>query len=72
MNYHLYVGHPDCSPPCLCGACGNPARHHTHYMNGGVVCDMIDGPCACGAWHDGEAEHIERVEWQKQNGMRPK
>lgn len=19
--------------------------------NGGVVCDMIDGPCACGAWH---------------------
>ena len=19
--------------------------------NGGVRCDIIDGPCACGAWH---------------------
>jgi hypothetical protein len=19
--------------------------------NGGVVCDVVDGPCACGAWH---------------------
>ncbi|MHA1469123.1 MAG: hypothetical protein ACTSSP_01030 [Candidatus Asgardarchaeia archaeon] len=28
---------------------------HSQYVdlgsNGGVRCDTIDGPCACGAWH---------------------
>lgn len=28
---------------------------HSRYVdlgsNGGVRCDTIDGPCACGAWH---------------------
>ncbi len=28
---------------------------HTKYAslgeNGGVKCDVVDGPCACGAWH---------------------
>lgn len=28
--------------------------------NGGVPCDMEDGPCACGAWHS----HGEEIEDQ--------
>ena len=27
------------------------------YYNGGVLCDMLQGPCNCGAWH-----HLD--EWQ--------
>lgn len=32
-----------------------PPRH-----NGGVLCDMWKGPCACGAWHDGDNDVLER------------
>lgn len=31
--------------------------------NGGVLCDVDDGPCACGAWHHpGEFDEYRRVE----------
>ncbi len=26
-------------------------EHWPPHHNGGERCDMIDGPCACGAWH---------------------
>lgn len=28
--------------------------------NGGVACDVADGPCACGAWHN-KKEMIRRL-----------
>lgn len=28
-----------------------PIPDGTRYYNGGVQCDMLVGPCACGAWH---------------------
>lgn len=27
--------------------------------NGGVICDVIFGPCACGAWHG--ADRVRKV-----------
>ncbi len=29
----------------------SPANTESVKSNGGVKCDMIDGPCSCGAWH---------------------
>jgi len=26
-------------------------KSKTHRSNGGIRCDVDDGPCACGAWH---------------------
>jgi len=26
--------------------------HWPIYMNGYIECDMLQGPCRCGAWHD--------------------
>lgn len=28
------------------------AHAGTHGTNGGVKCDVAEGPCACGAWHN--------------------
>lgn len=40
-----------CAPlPCH----GNVLIELIHRTNGGVECDMFDGPCACGAWHKKE------------------
>lgn len=33
-------------------------------FNGGVLCDMAVGPCACGAWHDEDI--MERIELIKE------
>jgi len=30
------------------------------FENGGVVCDLLVGPCACGAWHSPE-ERIRQI-----------
>ncbi|MFA6603838.1 MAG: hypothetical protein WCT10_03255 [Patescibacteria group bacterium] len=27
------------------------ARYGNYGRNGGTACDVIEGPCACGAWH---------------------
>lgn len=29
--------------------------------NGGQKCDMDDGPCACGAWHSKDEEHVQKM-----------
>lgn len=35
---------------------------HSEYVNlgtnGGVKCDVTEGPCACGAWHHMNAERV--------------
>jgi hypothetical protein len=35
--------------------------------NGGQRCDMLDGPCACGAWHHLEdiPGRLERNGWRR-------
>jgi hypothetical protein len=51
-----------------------PMPYPTHWpkrQNGGnTVCDMVQGPCACGAWHE-----MEREAWIwvmiEQNGLVP-
>lgn len=57
---HLYDGNPDALPNPTCAACGGPPKNGVHYTNGGVVCDMVEGACACGAWHHGMDEHRAR------------
>lgn len=38
-----------------CGLCNKPEKNERyHYLNGGIACDMNNGPCACGAWHKPE------------------
>lgn len=35
-----------------------------YLYNGGRKCDVLDGPCNCGAWHhDNENDYALRVEW---------
>lgn len=34
-----------------CSLCNEVASHVAHIRNGGQICDTLDGPCACGAWH---------------------
>ncbi|MDE2001394.1 MAG: hypothetical protein KGI60_02385 [Patescibacteria group bacterium] len=33
--------------------------------NAGTRCDVVSGPCACGAWHDGDARRV--IELQLRN-----
>lgn len=47
---HLYDGSMDGGAPC--SKCGKGAFTILHIQNGGVVCDAVNWPCACGAWHD--------------------
>lgn len=49
QKLHLYEGSIDQAAPC--DICAGPARNPQHIMNGGNACDMLRGPCACGAWH---------------------
>jgi hypothetical protein len=41
---------------------GVPTDMRGHYYNGQCpdACDMIDGPCACGAWHSAK-EWVEKL-----------
>lgn len=48
-NKHIYYGVEWKNE--LCKKCGKHSRHINHYMNALIVCDTLDGPCACGAWH---------------------
>ena len=38
-----------------------PLPPNVYRENGGVRCDMLKGPCACGAWHDGLARAAKVV-----------
>lgn len=80
---HLYDGNADAVPQASpCGTCGAGPKDARHFANGGVVCDVIEGACACGAWHDGIEEHLKRelmnmacqtptVYWDEQQGWDP-
>lgn len=58
--------------PCLAGMANdaNDREPRTSFVpypadrpprwNGGSLCDMWIGPCACGAWHNGESDPLER------------
>ena len=49
--FHLFAG----SEGRPCAECGRMGQDFMHLTNAGLVCDALDGPCACGAWHkDGE------------------
>lgn len=47
---HLYDGSMDGG--AACAKCGKNAWNILHIQNGGVVCDVVNWPCACGGWHD--------------------
>jgi hypothetical protein len=64
---------PDCScPECtLVGAALDAVRPNAPHVprpadapprrNGGIVCDMDRGPCACGAWHVGPGPAVDHA-----------
>lgn len=60
QTIHLYDGSLDGTIPC--SKCGKNAHSIRHIQNGGVVCDVTDWACACGAWHNGlEMEQKIRI-----------
>ncbi len=65
---HLFESHPD--HVRVCAKCAGAPLDVRHFRNGGEVCDVIEGACACGAWHKDLDEHLERVKWQEKTGMR--
>lgn len=44
LRLHVYWAYPENG--CRVRPANAPARY-----NGGILCDMDVGPCACGAWH---------------------
>lgn len=49
---------------------GVPGHWPPRYNSNTEPCDMTDGPCACGAWHDHGDEWVRNgVEWF---GARPR
>ena len=47
---------------------------HSQYVdlgnNGGVRCDVIEGPCSCSGWHNLDKERISEL--KKINQLKPK
>lgn len=41
-----------------------PMPDGLEFRNGGQLCDMLNGPCACGAWH-----HVEDLPWRVQHQL---
>lgn len=39
-------------------------EHWPVYRNPSVICDMLQGPCACGAWHTLD-EWKDRINWKE-------
>lgn len=62
---HVYDGPVDSPEPVPCRKCGLHPRAGAHFTNGGVVCDMEEGPCACGASHRLGDHQRRDIEWAK-------
>lgn len=62
---HVYDGPVDAPEPVPCRKCGLHPRAGAHFTNGGVVCDMEEGPCACGACHRPGDHQRRDIEWAK-------
>ena len=60
MEKHIYKGNCLFTDEIPCEICGMPGRHPNHWMNALDVCDTLDGPCSCGAWHY-KGERIQYV-----------
>jgi len=54
LHHHTFEGLQRC---CMTGRVLDTALVEAHSvyaslgMNGGQRCDVVSGPCACGAWH---------------------
>lgn len=60
QTIHLYDGSLDGG--ALCSKCNRNAFNILHVQNGGIVCDAVGWPCACGGWHeDGEMDQKLRM-----------
>lgn len=54
---HIHTGMAELTACCMAEGVVDLQRidQHSQYVNmgtnGGVRCDVVSGPCACGAWH---------------------
>ena len=48
-------------------------REGDYGYNGGIGCDMLDGPCSCGAWHAKERDKVQLPDgrWASRHNMIP-
>lgn len=62
---HVYDGPVDAPEPVPCRKCGLHPSAGAHFTNGGVVCDVEEGHCACGASHRLSDNQGRGIEWAK-------
>jgi len=64
MKRHIYDSNPDSLPPYPpCSICKEPMEHRNHLSNGGVICDVENGPCRCHAFHSSEERTMREAHY---------